>query len=228
MMGVRDPRAHEPHNSRRGVARRPSAQLANPFTAQGLDGPKAQRADRLLSAAHHEGGHIVLNRLAGARALSVTVATFETRSESRTNVAGLDLVDQLVGYAGGRAAVAVFGWPNPDEGAADDARHERMLAIQLAHLSPYGRASDLEYVDAIVDAGREEALRRAQEHWQAIDEVAQVLVRRYRLAGPELEATLDRALLAVPEVRQREDALAADFEWLNVRLGFARPMRSYA
>ena len=65
-------------------------------------------------------------------------------------------------------------------------------------------------------------------HWEAIDELVHVVVRRGRLAGAELGAELDRAVLAVPEIRQRQDTFNADIARLQVRLGFAHPMRPYA
>jgi hypothetical protein len=152
----------------------------------------------------------------------MSVITYDTRSATRTDISGVDLVDQLVGYAGGRAALTVLGWPNPAEGSEDDVRHERMLAIQLAHLSPHGRATDLEYLDSIVEAGLEEALRLAREHWEAIAALATELSQQWRLAGTDLDAALDRAMLAVPAVREQEAAFQRDFERLQVRLGFAR------
>jgi hypothetical protein len=79
-------------------------------------------------------------------------------------------------------------------------------------------------VDAIVEARHDEARELVGDHWQAINAMAQVLTRRGRLAGDDLDAALDHALLEVPSIRQREDAFAAQLEAMNVRLGFARPM----
>jgi hypothetical protein len=196
--------------------------------AEAIEQRRQERAADQLREAFHEAGHLVVGYLGGSRPMSAFVATPNAWSVTKLNVAGVDPVDVLVSYAAGRASLETFGWPNPEQYTAGDERQERLIAIQLAHLSPHGRATDLEYVDAIVDAGREEALRLAKEHWQTIDALAKALSQRLRLAGPELDAALDRAMLTVPAVRQREDALAADIERMNVRLGFAHPMRSYA
>jgi hypothetical protein len=197
------------------------------WMTQALEQKCHERADRLLRAAHHEAGHAVINHLTGARVNWITLVPHERRvGLTQASFVGVDLVDVLVGFAAGRAATTAMGWPKPENGAEDDARRERLIAIQLAHLSRHGKATDLEYVDGIVDAGREEADRLAKEHWQAIDALAKVLVQRLRVGGAEeVGALIDRSLLKVPSVAAREAAFQDQWNRFNVRHGYARRLR---
>ncbi len=192
-----------------------------------LEQKRQERLDAALRAATHESGHAVANHVAGARVQWVSLVPGEDRvGFTQTGFRGVDLADVLVGFCAGEAALATFGWPNPQAGAGDDRRRAKLAAIQLAHLKGRGKATDPEYLDAVVEAGRREALRLVAEHWQAIDALAQVLVPRLRLAGDELTTALDRAMLSVPAYRQREQAFQAEWNAMNVRLGFARPLRA--
>ena len=194
--------------------------------SEALEQKRRAEASRLLRLAHHEAGHAVANHLAGGHVSWITLVPDGRRvGLTRTSIPrGVDLADVMVGYAAGAAATRVFGWPNPDQGAEDDARYELRCAIQLAHAQGRGKATDPEYLQAVVDAGRREALRLVQEHWQAIDALAHVLVRDLRVGGTEeVGAIIDRALLKVPAYAAREAAFVAQWDRAMVTLGFVRP-----
>jgi hypothetical protein len=53
------------------------------------------REESRRRASPHESGHVWANFLLGARVIDVSIATYETRSRTRADVAGLDLVDVL-------------------------------------------------------------------------------------------------------------------------------------
>jgi hypothetical protein len=164
-----------------------------PITAA-LEQAKRQRADLLLRAATHEAGHLAASYLAGARVIDVNVALYDIVSRTRADVTRVDLVDVLVSYAAGAGALEVFGWPNPGRDTAHDAEQERRIADRLAR----GRRLDLEYRDAIIAAGREQPSEVVRQNWTAVLALADVLTKRYRLAGDELQEVLWAAYATVP------------------------------
>jgi hypothetical protein len=172
------------------------------------------REESRRRASHHESGHVWANFLLGARVIDVSIATYETRSRTRADVAGLDLVDVLTSYAAGRATLAAFGWPDPGRDMAHDELCERAIARRLAR----GRAQDSEFVDAIIEAGREQAAVLVGQHREAILSFSQVLLARNRLAGPDLQAAIAAALRLSPSHRAAEAAWNAEFASAMVAL----------
>ncbi len=51
------------------------------------------------------------------------------------------------------------------------------------------------------------------------------LVRRGRLAGDELDRTIDEAFMAMPTYRQAAESFQSDWDRLNLVLGYTRPLR---